>query len=78
MDIEKTIETIVEKLTGDDQLLEKFKADPKKTIVDVLGIKLDGDLLETVINAVKGKLNLDSLKSKAGELLGGMKGLFGQ
>jgi len=78
MDIEKIIEQIVEKLTGDDQLMEKFKADPVKTVTSVLGIKLDGDVLSGVIEAVKGKIKLDDLADKAGDLFGGLKGLFGK
>jgi len=78
MDIEKIIEQIVEKLTGDDQMMEKFKADPVKTVTSVLGIKLDGDVLSGVIEAVKGKLQLDDLLGKADGLLGGLKGLFGK
>ncbi|MBE5782075.1 MAG: hypothetical protein E7329_02015 [Clostridiales bacterium] len=78
MDIEKIIEQIVEKLTGDDQLMEKFKKDPVKMVTDVLGIKLDDDIIDAVVTAVKGKLDLDELKDKAEDLLGGLKGLFGK
>ncbi|MBE5787776.1 MAG: hypothetical protein E7324_09605 [Clostridiales bacterium] len=78
MDIQKIIEDIVEKLTGDDQLMENFKKDPIKTVTGALGIKLDGDLLNGVIEAVKGKLQLDDLAEKAGGILGGIKGLFGK
>lgn len=78
MDIEKIIEQIVEKLTGDNQLMEKFKKNPGDTIKGALGIKLDGNVLETVIKAVKGKIDLDNLADKAGDLLGGLKGLFGK
>lgn len=78
MDIEKIIEQIVEKLAGDDQLVEKFKEDPAKTIKDTLKLDLDEDVLETVIKAVKAKIDLDDIKDKAGNLLGGLKGLFGK
>ncbi|MBQ4075949.1 MAG: hypothetical protein IJD39_12210 [Clostridia bacterium] len=78
MDIEKIIEQIVEKLAGDDQLMEKFKADPAKTIKNALKLDLDEEVLEAVIKAVKAKIDLDDLKDKAGDLLGGLKGLFGK
>lgn len=78
MDIEKIIEQIVEKLAGNDQLVEKFKEDPAKTIKDTLKLDLDEDVLETVIKAVKAKIDLDDIKDKAGNLLGGLKGLFGK
>lgn len=75
-DIAKYVEQVVEKLTGDDQLIEKFKADPVKTVTDLLGVKLDGDLIDGIVAAVKGKLGLDGLKGKASDLLGGLKGLL--
>lgn len=75
-DISKQVEQIVEKLTGDSNLIEKFKADPVKTVTELLGVKLDGDTLDGIIAAVKGKLDLEDLKDKAGDLLGGLKGLF--
>jgi len=78
MDIEKIVEQIVEKLTGDDQLMEKFKKDPIKTVTSALNIKLDGEVIEAVVNAVKAKIDLDELKDKAEDLLGGLKGLFGK
>lgn len=68
----------MEKLTGDDQLMEKFKKDPVKTVTNALGIKLDDDIIDAVVTAVKGKIDLDELKDKAEDLLGGLKGLFGK
>ena len=78
MDIEKIVEEIVEKLTGDDQLMENFKKDPIKTVTKALNIKLDDDIIEAVVKAVKAKIDLDDLKDKAENLLGGLKGLFGK
>lgn len=75
-DIAKYVEQIVEKLTGDNRLMEKFQADPVSTVTGLLGVKLDGDLLDGVIAAVRGKLDLEGLKDKAGDLLGSLKGLF--
>ena len=77
MDIEKIVEQIVEKLTGDDQLMEKFKKDPVKTVTTALGIELDDEIIDAVVTAVKGKIDLDELKDKAEDLLGGLKGLKG-
>ena len=58
-DISKYVEQIVSKLTGSKDLLAQFKADPVKAVTQILGVKLDGDLLQSVIKAVQGKLNLD-------------------
>ena len=79
MDIAKYVEEIIEKLTGDDQLVEKFKKDPVGMVKKLLAkIDLDEDTLEGIAKAVKGKIDLDELKDKAGDILGGLKGLFGK
>lgn len=78
-DIGKYVEDIIEKLAGDDQLVEKFKKDPIATIKSLLGkINLDEDTLKGIAKAVEGKIDLDHLKDKAGDILGGLKGLFGK
>ena len=76
--ITEYVQQIVSKLTGDNALLEKFKADPGKVVSDLLGIQLDGDLLQNVIKAVQGKLNLDEVVKDAGGLLDKIKGIFGK
>lgn len=78
-DIGKYVEDIIEKLAGDDQLVEKFKKDPITTIKSLLGkINLDEDTLKGIAKTVEGKIDLDNLKEKAGDILGGLKGLFGK
>ncbi|MBQ9264628.1 MAG: hypothetical protein IJ189_10565 [Clostridia bacterium] len=76
--ITEYVQQIVSKLTGDSGLLEKFKADPAKIVTDLLGIQLDGDILQTVIKAVQGKVNLDEVAQNAGGILDKVKGLFGK
>ena len=79
MDIAKYVEEIVEKLAGDDQLVEKFKKDPIGMVKKLLAkIDLDEATLEGIAKAVKGKIDLDNLKDKAGDILGGLKGLLGK
>lgn len=75
-DISKYVEQIVEKLTGDEKLIEKFKSNPVKTVTDLLNIKLDEDAINAIVTAVKGKIDLDSLKAQAESVLGGLSGLF--
>ncbi len=77
-DISKYVEQIVEKLTGDEKLIEKFKSNPVKTVTDLLNIKLDEDAINAIVTAVKGKIDLDSLKAQAESVLGGLSGLFGK
>ena len=76
--ITEYVQQIVTKLTGNSSLLESFKKDPAKIVTDLLGIKLDTNILQTVIDAVKGKLNLEDVAKKAGGFLGWLKGLFGK
>lgn len=76
MDIAKYVEQVVEKVTKDGAILEKFKKDPVKTVADLLGISLDADTLKAIASAVEGKLNLDDLAGKASDLLGSLKGMF--
>ena len=76
MDIAKYVEQVVEKVTKDGAILEKFKKDPVKTVADLLGISLDADTLKAIASAVEGKLNLDDLAGKASDLLGGLNEMF--
>ena len=75
INLEQLIDQVVEKLTGN-------KKDPMGTVKKILGnIDLDNEMLEKIVTAVKGKINLDELAGKAGGLkniLGKLKGLFGK
>ena len=76
--IVKYVEQIVSKLTGDSALMEKFKSDPKGVVTELLGVDLEGDVLQNVISAVKGKINVEEVTKQAGGILGFLKGLFGK
>ena len=71
MDIKEKITELVQKITGDKDLLAKFKADPIGTVKGILGnIDLQNDQLNAIVDGVKAKINLDA----AGDLLGGLFG----
>ena len=76
--ITKYVEQIVAKLTGNNNLIEQFKKNPIKIVTDILGIKLDASLLDSVIKAVQGKLNLEDVAKNAGGILSKIKSLFGK
>lgn len=76
-DITKYVEQIVTKLTGNKDLIAQFKQDPVKAVTSILGIKLDGDLLQSVIKAVQGKIDLGELTGQARGILGKIKKLLG-
>ena len=76
--ITKYVEQIVSKLTGNNGLIEQFKKNPVKIVTDILGIKLDENILQAVIKAVQGKLNIEDVAKNAGGILAKLKSLFGK
>ena len=80
--LEQLIDQVVEKLTGNKNTVAQFKKDPMGTVKKILGnIDLDNEMLEKIVTAVKGKINLDERAGKAGGLkniLGKLKGIFGK
>lgn len=76
--ITKYVNQVVSKLTGNSSLIEQFKKNPVKIVTDILGIKLDEKLLQAVIKAVQGKLNLQDVAQNASGILGKVKDLFGK
>lgn len=75
-DIAKYVEQIVAKLTGNNGMIEKFKSNPSQVVTDILGVKLDGNVLQSIIEAVKGKLNLEDVAKNAGGILAKLKSFF--
>ncbi len=65
MDIKEKIEGIVEKVTKDKSLMEKFQKNPTKTVEDLLGVDLPDDVVEKVVEGVKGKISVDKLSGVA-------------
>ena len=72
MDIKEKISEVVERITSDKALMAKFKDDPIGAVEDILGIDLPDDLMEKIVDGVKGKITLD----KAKDALEGLKKLF--
>ena len=68
MDIKKTIEDVVKKVTSDKDLQEKFMKNPAGVIKDLTGLDLPKDQVDSVVNTVKSKISLD----KAGDMLSGL------
>lgn len=68
MDIKEKISKVVEKVTSDKDLKEKFEKDPVKVIEELLGVDLPDDMVEKVIDGVKAKLTVDSISGIAGKL----------
>ena len=68
MDIKEKISEVVEKITKDKDLKEKFEKNPVKVIEEILGVDLPDDVVEKVIDGVKAKLTVDNISDMAGKL----------
>jgi len=75
--ITKYVEQIVSKLTGNSSLISQFTSNPAKVVTDLLGIKLDDNILQSVIKAVQGKLDLGDVAKNAGGFLAKIKSFLG-
>ena len=54
MDIKEKITETVEKITKDDKLQAQFKKDPVKTVEKVVGVDIPDDVVEKIVEGVKG------------------------
>jgi hypothetical protein len=70
--IKEKIEEIVEKIKGNDDLVDLFKKDPIKAVEKVLDVDLPDDLIEKIVDGVKAKMAVDGAK----DVLGALKKLF--
>ena len=64
------IEEIVEKIKTDKEIAAKFQKDPITVVEQLLGVDLPNEQLESVVDAIKAKIDLDKL----GGMLGGLFG----
>ena len=65
MDIKEKIEGLVEKVTKDKSLMDKFQKNPTKTVEELVGVDLPDDVVEKVVEGVKGKISVDKLSGVA-------------
>jgi len=72
IDIKEKINEIVDKVKNDPKFMEQFQKEPVKAVESVVGVDLPDDVVEKVVEGVKGKVTLD----KAGDLFGKIKGMF--
>lgn len=72
MDIKGEISKIVEKISKDKDLLEKFKKDPVKTVEGLLGVDLPDEMIEKIVDGVKAKISLDQVS----DAMSALKKLF--
>ncbi len=72
--IKELIETAIEKLKADDDLMENFQKNPTAVVENLLGIDLPDDTIEKIVDGIKAKLQIDDI----GDVLGKLGGLFGK
>ena len=73
-EIKELIEKAIDKLKADDTLMASFQKDPIKVVEKLLGVDLPDDKLETIVDGIKAKLQIDDI----GDVLGKLGGLFGK
>ena len=78
LDIKAKIDELVKKLTGDKDLLAKFKKEPVKTIEGLIGIDLPDEQIKALVEGVKAKLAAGDIASTVSGLSDKLGGLFGK
>ena len=74
MDIQKIISDLVAKISGDKNLLSKFKSDPIALVKSLVsGVDLDSGALKTIVDGIKAKINVDDVAKAAPGILGKIK-----
>lgn len=68
MDIKAKIEEIANKIKADENFAQEFKTDPVKAAEKVLGVDLPDDAINSIIDGVKAKIDVDGIKNKLGGL----------
>lgn len=68
MDIKAKINEVVEKITKDKTLQEKFQKDPIKVVESILGVDLPDDVTKKIVDGVKGKISVDKISGALGSL----------
>ncbi len=78
--IKELIETAIEKLKADDDLMENFQKNPIAVVEKLLGVDLPDDKIEAIVDGIKAKLKIDDIGDVLDKLggLGKLGGLFGK
>ena len=74
MDIKAKIEELIAKVTGDEEVKEKFDKDPVGTVRGFVGDAADNETVKKIVDAVKAALVSGKLGG-LGEKLAGMLGI---
>ena len=72
--VKKKIEEVIDKIKNDKDFASKFTKDPVKALEGLLGVDLQDEQINAIIEGVKAKLTVDKL----GDIAGKLGGLFGK
>lgn len=70
MNVKAKVDEIVEKIKSDKDIAKKFQKDPSGVIGDLIGVEIPKEQFDSVVTAVKAKINLDSVSGALGGLFG--------
>lgn len=68
-EIKEKVEELVKKITSDKKFRAKFEKDPVKAVEEVIGIDLPDETINTIIETVKTKVNIDDVSKTAKGIL---------
>ena len=68
MEILEQVNKVIDTLKDSDELKNSFRKDPVKTVEKLLGVDLPDDVMEKVVEGVKGKLAGDNVMDAVSKL----------
>ena len=68
--MKEKVNEIVKKVQSDPKMLDKFKKNPVKTVEGIIGVDLPDDQINSIVEAVKAKININDIGSSIKGLLG--------
>ncbi len=68
--MKEKIDEVVKKVQSDPTILANFQKNPVKTVEGIIGVDLPDDQINSIIDAVKAKINIDDIGNSLKGLLG--------
>ena len=68
--MKEKVDEIVKKVQSDPTMLANFQKNPVKVVEGIIGVDLPDDQINSIIDAVKAKINIDKFGSSIKGLLG--------
>ncbi|MBR4672357.1 MAG: hypothetical protein IKO78_04060 [Bacilli bacterium] len=68
--MKEKVDEIVKKVQSDPTMLANFQKNPVKVVEGIIGVDLPDDQINSIIDAVKAKINIDNIGSSIKGLLG--------